>query len=133
MNGRTGRNYTAPSKTRKWLLEICGLAAVGLGVFGIFLPLLPTTPFLLLAAACFFRSSDRLYNWLIHHRWFGRTIRQYREHKAVSLQTKLATLLLLWITLAISGMVIDVLWLRLVLLLVGIGVTWHVSSMKTMK
>jgi len=133
MNGRTGRNYSAPSKTRKWLLEICGLAAVGLGVFGIFLPLLPTTPFLLLAAACFFRSSDRLYNWLIHHRWFGRTIRQYREHKAVSLQTKLATLLLLWITLAISGMVIDVLWLRLVLLLVGIGVTWHVSSMKTMK
>ena len=133
MDGRTGGNYTAPSKTRKWLLEICGLAAVGLGVFGIFLPLLPTTPFLLLAAACFFRSSDRLYNWLIHHRWFGRTIRQYREHKAVSLQTKLATLLLLWITLAISGMVIDVLWLRLVLLLVGIGVTWHVSSMKTMK
>ena len=133
MNGRTGRNYSAPSKTRKWLLEICGFAAVGLGVFGIFLPLLPTTPFLLLAAACFFRSSDRLYNWLIHHRWFGRTIRQYREHKAVSLQTKLATLLLLWITLAISGMVIDVLWLRLVLLLVGIGVTWHVSSMKTMK
>jgi len=133
MNGRTGRNYSAPSKTRKWLLEICGLAAVGLGVFGIFLPLLPTTPFLLLAAACFLRSSDRLYDWLIHHRWFGRTIRQYREHKAVSLQTKLATLLLLWITLAISGMVIDVLWLRLVLLLVGIGVTWHVSSMKTMK
>ena len=133
MNNRSGGNNTILSKARKWLLMICGLAAVGLGVFGIFLPLLPTTPFLLLAAACFLRSSDRLYDWLIHHRWFGRTIRQYREHKAVSLQTKLATLLLLWITLAISGMVIDVPWLRLVLLLVGIGVTWHVSSMKTMK
>jgi hypothetical protein len=133
MNGRTGKNIAAISKTRKWLLQICGLAAVGLGVVGIFLPLLPTTPFLLLAAACFLRSSDRLYNWLIHHRWFGRYIRQYREHRAVSLPTKLATLLVLWITLAISAMVIDVPWLRLVLLLVGIGVTWHVSSLKTMK
>ena len=127
------KNNTHLSKVIKRLLALCGLAAVGLGFLGIFLPLLPTTPFLLLAAACFLRGSDRLYNWLIHHRWFGRTVRQYREHRAVSLQNKLATLLLLWITLAISGMVVDALWLRLVLLLVGIGVTWHVSSMKTMK
>ncbi|MBU4306820.1 MAG: YbaN family protein, partial [Candidatus Aminicenantes bacterium] len=60
------------SKARKGLLALCGMVAVGLGAAGIFLPLLPTTPFLLLAAACFFRSSDRLYNWLITHRWFGR-------------------------------------------------------------
>lgn len=112
---------------------MCGMVAVGLGAAGIFLPLLPTTPFLLLAAACFFRSSDRLHNWLINHRWFGRYIRQYREHKAISRQTKLATLILLWSTLAFSGLVVlDALWIRILLLAVGVGVTLHLLSMKTL-
>jgi len=119
---------------KKAALAACGAAAVGLGTIGIFIPLLPTTPFLLLAAACFFRSSDRLYNWLIHHKWFGRYIKQYREHKAISLQTKLATLLLLWGTLAFSALVVlDSVWARILLLAVGIGVTLHVLSMKTLK
>ncbi|MBU4268677.1 MAG: YbaN family protein [Acidobacteria bacterium] len=122
------------SKARKGLLALCGMVAVGLGAAGIFLPLLPTTPFLLLAAACFFRSSDRLYNWLITHRWFGRYIRQYREHRAISRQTKVATLVLLWGTLAFSGLVVlEVLWGRLLLLAVGVGVTMHIMSMKTLK
>jgi len=121
------------SKARKGLLALCGMVAVGLGAAGIFLPLLPTTPFLLLAAACFFRSSDRLHNWLINHRWFGRYIRQYREHKAISRQTKLATLILLWSTLAFSGLVVlDALWIRILLLAVGVGVTLHLLSMKTL-
>jgi len=122
------------AKAKKRLLAFCGMLAVGLGAVGIFLPLLPTTPFLLLAAACFFRSSDRLYNWLIHHKWFGHYIKQYREHKAISRQTKRATLLLLWSTLAFSALVVlDSVWARLLLLAVGIGVTLHVLSMKTMK
>lgn len=122
------------SKARKGLLALCGMVAVGLGAAGIFLPLLPTTPFLLLAAACFLRSSDRLHNWLITHKWFGRYIRQYREHKAISRQTKLATITLLWGTLAFSGLVVlEVLWGRLLLLAVGVGVTLHVLSMKTLK
>ena len=121
-------------KVKKIVLAACGTAAVGLGTVCIFLPLLPTTPFLLLAAACYLRSSDRLYNWLIGHPWFGRYIRQYREHKAISRQTKLATLLLLWSTLAFSALVVlDALWPRLLLLAVGIGVTLHVLAMKTLK
>jgi uncharacterized protein len=122
------------SKAKRTALAFCGTVAVGLGAAGIFLPLLPTTPFLLLAAACFFRSSDRLYNWLIHHKWFGHYIKQYREHKAISRQTKLATLLLLWVTLAFSALVVlDSVWARILLLAVGIGVTLHVLAMKTLK
>lgn len=121
-------------KGKRLMLALCGIIAVGLGAAGIFLPLLPTTPFLLLAAACFLRSSDRLYNWLITHKWFGRYIRQYREHKAISRQTKLATIILLWGTLAFSGFVVlDALWIKILLLAVGVGVTMHIMSMKTMK
>ncbi len=125
---------THPGRVKKGLLTAGGMIAVGLGVAGIFLPLLPTTPFLLLAAACFLRSSDRLYGWLINHKRLGRYVRQYREHRAIPRQTKLATLLLLWGTLAFSGLaVVDALWARLLLLAIGIGVTLHVLSMKTMK
>jgi uncharacterized membrane protein YbaN (DUF454 family) len=131
---RAAGNKTNMSKTRKRMLALCGMVAVGLGAAGIFLPLLPTTPFLILAAACFSRSSDRLYNWLITHRWFGRYVRQYREHKAISRQNKLATILLLWGTLAFSGLVVlEAIWIRVLLLAVGVGVTLHVMSMKTLK
>ncbi len=121
-------------RAKKFMLTACGLLAVGLGTVGIFLPLLPTTPFLLLAAACFFRSSERLYNWLIAHKRFGRMIRQYREYHAISRRARLATLSLLWGTLAFSGLVaLEALWARILLLAVGIGVSLHLLRMKTMK
>lgn len=123
-----------PNRTKRALLAACGLAAVGLGVIGIFLPLLPTTPFLLLAAACFFRSSERLYGWLLHHQRLGRYVRQYRENRSIPLKAKLATLGLLWATLAFSGLVVvSALWARLLLLAVGVGVTLHLLAMKTLK
>lgn len=121
------------SSFRKWLLVAAGILSVGLGVLGIFLPILPTTPFLLLAAACFIRSSDRLYDWLIHHKWFGPYIRNYREHKAITKRTKIGTLLLLWGTIGYTAFGVLSSWtLRALLLLVAIGVTIHVLSMKTL-
>lgn len=121
------------SSFHKGLLVSGGILCVGLATAGIFLPLLPTTPFLLLAAACFIRSSDRLYQWLIHHKWFGPYIRNYREHKAIPKRTKVVILLLLWGTLAYSAFgVIDTMVWRLPLLLIGIGVTLHVLRLKTL-
>lgn len=126
--------WRRPNRAKRALLAACGLAAVGLGVLGIFLPLLPTTPFLLLAAACFFRSSERLYGWLLHHRRLGRYVRQYRENRAIPLKAKLATLGLLWVTLGFSGLaVVSSLWARLLLLAVGVGVTLHLLAMKTLE
>ncbi len=130
----TRHPLTRPGTVKRGLLAACGLAAVGLGIAGIFLPLLPTTPFLLLAAACFFRSSERLYGWLLNHKRLGRYVRQYRENRAIPLKAKLATLALLWATLAFSGLAVaTALWARLLLLAVGVGVTLHLLAMKTLK
>ncbi len=120
------------SPLRKGLLIFVGVLSVGLATAGIFLPLLPTTPFLLLAAACFIRSSDRLYRWLITHKWLGPYIKNYREHKAITRRAKVVMLLLLWGTLGYTALgVISALAARVLLLLIGVGVTLHVLSLKT--
>ena len=114
-------------------LIIIGTLSVGLGILGIFLPILPTTPFLLLAAACFIRSSDQLYQWLIHHRWFGTYIRNYREYKAIPKITKIITLSLLWLTMGYSIIfIIENLAIQILLFLIGIAVTVHILRMKTL-
>jgi len=121
------------SYVRRVLLLTAGILSVGLATAGVFLPLLPTTPFLLLAAACFIRSSDRLHRWLVTHRWFGPYIRNYREHGAVSRRAKWVTLLLLWTTLGYAILrIVGSPYLRVLLLLVGIGVTVHVLKLKTL-
>ena len=120
-------------RVHKWLFIAAGVLAIGLGTAGIFLPLLPTMPFLLVAAACFIRSSDKLYRWLITHRWFGSYIRNYREHKAITKQSKVVTLVLLWGTIGYTGFAVVSSWvLRIVLLIVVVGVTIHILSLRTL-
>lgn len=128
------RNKPIEFKFRKWLLNIIGILLVGLAFAGIFIPLLPTTPFLLLAAACFMKSSKRLYNWLVTHKWFGSYIRNYREYKAVPKRTKIATLILLWGTIGYTSFAVLTSWsIRLILLFVAVGVTVHILRIKTLK
>ena len=106
------------------------MAAV-LGLIGVFLPVLPTTPFLLLAAFCFTRSSQRLTRMLTGNRLLGSYLRDYLEGKGMPLKNKLVTLLLLWAVLGCTiAFVIDNLIIRLVLLAVLIGVTVHIVSLK---
>jgi uncharacterized membrane protein YbaN (DUF454 family) len=110
-----------------------GIISVGLGTAGVFLPLLPTTPFLLLAAACFIRSSDRLYQWLIHNRWFGSYIRNYQEHRALPLRAKVTALILLWATMTYSVFfLVTIKALRVLLLLIATLVTVYLLRLKTM-
>ena len=121
------------ARLRKGLLISLGVLSVGLAMVGVFLPLLPTTPFLLLAAACFIRSSDRLYRWLITHRWLGPYIKNYREHRAITRRAKVVTLLLLWSTLGYTAVgVVSALAVRVLLLGIGVGVTLHVLRLKTL-
>ena len=116
---------------RKGLLIFIGILLVVLATVGIFLPLIPTTPFLLLAAACFIRSSDRLYQWLITHKLFGFFIKNYREQKAITRHAKIVILLLLWGSLGYTIIVVfSAPTVRILLLLIGMGVTLHVLSLK---
>ncbi len=123
-----------PKTPRQWLFFILGWLFLALGAIGLFLPLLPTTPFLLLAAASFTRSSDRFYKWLIYHPVLGSYIRNYREHNAITLQAKVVSLSALWIVIGTTAIVaVDALWLRLLLLVIACGVTIYLLRMKTMK
>lgn len=125
------------ASARNWvrlLLIIGGTFFVGLGVVGIFLPVLPTTPFLLLAAACYARSSRRFYCWLLNNRWFGVYIKNYRQKKGMPLKVKLLTVALLWLTIGVSVIfAVQSLTLRIILILIAIGVSIHVLSIKTLR
>lgn len=114
------------------VLRTLGVLAVGLGVLGVFVPLLPTTPFLLLAAACFARSSDRFYRWLLGNRWLGSYIRDYREHRATTKAVKVASITMLWVSIgAAVAFAADGWIVRSVLLAVAVGVTVHLLSLRT--
>jgi hypothetical protein len=97
-------------------------------VLGVFLPLLPTTPFLLLASACYVRSSERLHGWLMGNRLLGGYIRNFKERRGIPLRARVTTVVLLWLPLAYSIYRLDLLWLELLLLLMG--VTWSVLILR---
>lgn len=112
------------------LLITAGSITLIMGVIGIFLPLLPTTPFILLAAFCFLRSSKRLYNWLINHKLFGRYIRDFLEYKEIKRKAKISCLILLWVSIAISFILINLIYVRILLMITGLAVSTHIMTLK---
>jgi len=117
---------------KRIVLTAAGFLSLALGVTGIFLPLLPTTPFLLLSAACFIRSSDRLYRWLTGHRFLGNYIKYYMDYRAITLKSKIVSLAGLWIVISLSAfLVIDQLWIRLLLFFIATAVSLHILAIKT--
>ncbi|HEX8189356.1 MAG TPA: YbaN family protein, partial [Pyrinomonadaceae bacterium] len=105
---------------KRALLVAAGSACLALAVLGVFLPLLPTTPFLLLASACYVRSSERLHGWLMGNRLLGGYIRNFKERRGVPLRAKVTTVALLWLPLLYSVYRLDVFWLELALVLMGV-------------
>ncbi len=116
---------------KKIFLITVGSLALALGFLGAFLPVLPTTPFLLLAAYCYLRSSDKLYCWLINHPLLGAYIYNYLTYRAITRSTRYGALFFLWATLIISMLVTANLHLIIFLTAVGIGVTIHLFALKT--
>lgn len=115
-------------------LIAAGTLSMALGVVGIFVPLLPATPFLLLAAFCYARSSARFHRWLVQHRWFGEYIRAYHEKRGLSRRDKAVTIALLWLSLIATAALNDASWpVRGALLAVAVGVTVHILVMRTAK
>jgi len=105
-----------------------------LGVIGIFLPLLPTTPFLLLSATLYVRSSEKLYNWLINQKHLGTYIRNFREHHAIPLRAKIISVSMVWITLIYCSITIsEQIWIKALFILLATAITCHILSYKTLK
>nr|WP_320057768.1 YbaN family protein [uncultured Bacteroides sp.] len=118
----------------KTIYIIIGTVSLILGIAGIFLPLLPTTPFLLLTAALYFRASPRLYNWLLSQKHLGPYIRNFREEKAIPLRAKIISITLMWATMLYSiSFFVPIMWAKILLLLIAIGVTYHILSYRTLK
>lgn len=119
---------------RKAVLMGVGTASTALGVVGIAVPLLPTTPFLLLASACFATSSKRFHHALHANALFGQYISDYESGRGISLRAKIVTLSLLWITIGSSAIfVADGVYLRILLSIIAIGVTAHLVIVPTAK
>jgi len=117
---------------KKYLLIAAGTISLSIGVIGIFIPLLPTTPLLLLSSYCYLKSSNRLYEKLINHKILGSYLHNYMKHKAIDKKTKIIAITTLWISLGISILIAPLLFVKVLLGLIGLGVTLHLLSLKTL-
>ncbi|NOR44001.1 MAG: DUF454 family protein [Candidatus Delongbacteria bacterium] len=110
-----------------------GFTSLSIGVIGIFVPLLPTTPFVLLSATCFLKSSKSLYNWITNHKLFGDYIKYYLKFRAVSLRSKIISNIFLWVVILISAIFYTkLIWIRILLITLATCVTIHLVKMKTL-
>jgi uncharacterized membrane protein YbaN (DUF454 family) len=120
------------SRLKRLLWATAGTIALALGFIGIAVPVMPTTPFLLLAAACYLRGSRRMYDWLMGNRWFGTYLLDYMEGRGIPMMTKVLALVVLWSTIGLSMIFVTTnSILRVILLVVAVGVTIHLAMVKT--
>lgn len=119
---------------KKIILLLVGYLSVVLGIIGIFAPLLPTTPFLLLAAACFIRSSKKAHNWLLSNKLFGMHLKNYQRGEGVKLAIKVGSILFLWGTILYSiFFIVEEIIVVILLLIIAVSVTIHILLLKTLK
>ncbi len=117
---------------RKASLIFAGTVCVALGVLGMFLPLMPTTVFLLMAAYCYSRSSDKFHDWLLNNRWLGKYIKNYKSGEGISVRQKATAIAILWASIGFSiWFVAASFWPTFFLAAVAIGVTIHLLWIKT--
>ena len=120
--------------TRRIIYIILGSFFLILGAIGIFVPLLPTTPFWLLTCWFYIRSSEKLYNRVMSNRHFGPYIRNYMVDKAIPLRSKIISVAVMWLSAIFTSLfLVDILWVKILLILISIGVSWHILSFPTQK
>ncbi|ODN29981.1 YbaN family protein [Fervidobacterium thailandense] len=116
---------------RRTLYFLIGFVSLVFGIIGIFVPILPTTPFLLLSAWCFLRSSKKFYNWLLNHKVLGFYVKNYLVHRGTTRKAKIYTLVFLWLVILISTVFfVQTLWLRTLLLVIACLVSIHVVTLR---
>jgi len=116
------------------LVLLCGFLFTFLAFLGAILPLLPTTPFLIVAAACFHKSSPRFYRMIMNNKYFGHYLRDYKAGKGIPPQVKMVALVFLWLTSLVSIILfIPFFWLKIGIIVMAIGVTIHICLIRTKK
>jgi hypothetical protein len=113
------------SRFVRWLLLVVGWLSVAGGIIGLFVPLIPTVPLLLLAAACFARSSERFHQWLLEHNRLGPLVRDYLGGSGIPRRAKLTAIAMVWISVPASAYFVPVPWVRILLLAIAVGVTLY--------
>ncbi|MBS1513749.1 MAG: YbaN family protein [Bacteroidetes bacterium] len=125
------------SKFNKQALVLAGHSFVGLGILGMILPLMPTTVFLLLAAACYAKSSPQFYSWLHTNKYFGKHLKNYKDKKGTPLSVKVFSLVFLWLSMLFSIYTIkdnsNFIYITILLLIIAGAVTIHLLTLKTYK
>lgn len=124
------------NSTRQKIVRVfffaAGSVSLAVGAIGIVLPVLPTTPLLLLAVACYCRSSERMTNWLLTNKYFGKYIKNYREGKGIPLKTKIFAITVMWAAILYAAFFIIPLWIvQLILFIIAAAVTIHLVSVPT--
>ena len=113
------------------LLFVAGTITLILGAIGIVLPILPTTPFLLLSLACYLRSSERMTHWMLNNKYFGKYIKNYKEGKGITLKTKIFTITVLWIKIGYAIYIVPIWLAHLTMFIIAAAVTTHLISVPT--
>lgn len=108
-----------------------GFIFLALGITGIFLPVLPTTPFMLLASFFFLRSSERMHRWITNHKVFGPPIKNYMKHRGMRKSTKVKAVSTLWLSLGLSIYIVKNMYVDALLIFIGIAVSLYLLSLKT--
>ena len=130
-NPGPGNNHVKNDLLR-WILICCGWICIVAGVIGIFLPLVPTVPFLLLAVACFARSSERFHSWLVEHHYLGPLVRDYLNGTGIPLRAKRIAIGMIWVSLPASTFLFaQVLWLKVLLMTIAISITLYLLFLPT--
>ncbi|MEM8843618.1 MAG: YbaN family protein [Pseudomonadota bacterium] len=119
------------TKLKNYLLIFAGWLSIILGVIGVVVPLLPTTPFILLAAACFAKSSPKFHHWLITHKFFGPIIKNFQNGEGLPKKTKIKIIIFIWVALSISMFALSNLWITLILVMIGLFGTAHILRTPT--
>lgn len=117
---------------RNILLGIAWISLI-LGGIGIFLPLLPTTPFILLSAFCFQKSSERFHQWILNSPIFGKYIRDYQEQKGITLKNKIVAVTFMALGMSFSAYKVPNIYMRISLAVIFVAVSYHIWKIKTLK
>ena len=111
------------------LLIIAGIVSLVTGIIGAFVPLLPTVPLVLLAAYCFARSSERLHQWLLQHRYFGPIVENFQAGKGVPRKVKYRAIAIIWLSMGVSCWIVGNFWLIVMLIAIGVGVSIYLLGL----